>query len=188
MKKSEKLKGKEMVVQRKKQYKTYGIVAGTVIIIAAIVFFVLFNPFVIKAGDTATVYYTGTLDDGTVFDSNVGGTPVVFTLGEGKLIAGFEEGVIGMGVNETKIVHIPVDKAYGAYNEALVHVMNRSVFPANIPPVVGQQYRFTRPSDGAVTVIKVVNVTPSTVTVDENHALAGKNLTYSIQLVSFTRK
>lgn len=188
MKKSEKAKGKEKVVQRKKQYKQAGIVAGSILMVAAIIFFILFNPFVVKAGDTVSVYYTGMLDDGTVFSENTGGTPLTFTLGQGKVISGFEEAVIGMSANETKTVTIPVDKAYGPYRNELIHSIDRSMFPANLTPVVGEKYSFTRSSDGARSIIKVLNVTPSTVTVDENHELAGKNLTYTIQLVSFTRK
>jgi peptidylprolyl isomerase len=188
MKKSQKIKGKEVVAARKKKQVRYGIVAVAGIIIIAICWFVIFNPFVAKAGDTVTVYYTGTLDDGSVFDTNVNATPLTFTVGKGMVIPGFEEAVSGMAVNEEKMVRIPADKAYGLYNSSLVHVLNRSVLPANTTPVVGQFLTIRSTIDGTASVVKIINVTPSAITLDENHALVGKNLTFSIKLVAINKK
>ena len=188
MKKSKKIKEKAAVASRKKVQLRYGVlVAGGIIIIAAL-WFVMFNPAVAKTGDTISVYYTGALDDGTVFDTNVNATPLTFTLGEGKVIPGFEEAVTGMAVNDTKTVKIPPEKAYGSYNSSLVHVMNRSDLPANMTPVAGQFYSIRRTTDNGVSVIKIINVTPTTITWDENHELAGKNLTFSLRLVSINQK
>jgi peptidylprolyl isomerase len=188
MKKSQKIKGKEVVAARKKKQVRYGIVAVAGIIIIAICWFVIFNPFVAKAGDTVTVYYTGTLDDGSVFDTNVNATPLTFTVGKGMVIPGFEEAVSGMAVNEEKMVRIPADKAYGSYNRSLVHVLNRSVLPANMTPVVGQFFTIRSTIDGTASVVKIINVTPSAITLDENHALVGKNLTFSIKIVAINKK
>jgi peptidylprolyl isomerase len=188
MKKSQKIKGKEVVAARKKKQVRYGIVAVAGIIIIAICWFVIFNPFVAKSGDTVTVYYTGTLDDGSVFDTNVNATPLTFTVGKGMVIPGFEEAVSGMAVNEEKMVRIPADKAYGLYNSSLVHVLNRSVLPANTTPVVGQFLTIRSTIDGTASVVKIINVTPSAITLDENHALVGKNLTFSIKLVAINKK
>jgi len=186
MRKSEKLKGKEKVAQKKQQRTRYVMVAVIGCIIMAVILFVLFNPFVAKTGDTVEVYYTGSLDDGTVFDSNVNGTPLVFVLGSHAVIAGFEEAVTGMGVNQTKIVHIPADKAYGPYRNDLVRVVNRSGLPAEMKPEVGKMYTITRTDDGSSSLVRILNVTPSTVTWDENHILAGKDLTFEIRLVRFS--
>ena len=188
MKKSEKSKGKEAVAARKKKQVQYGIIAAAGIILVAFLGFAMFNPFVAKAGDTVNVFYTGTLDDGSVFDTNVNATPLAFTLGKGMVIPGFEEAVSGMAVNDEKTVRIPADKAYGSYNSSLVHVLNRSVLPANMTPVVGQFFTIRRTIDGATSVVKIINVTPSTITWDENHELAGKNLTFSIKLVAINKK
>ena len=188
MKKSEKAKGKEKVASRKQLYRNAGIAGGAIVIVAAIVLFFLFNPFVARTGDTVLVYYTGTLDNGTVFDSNMNGTPISFTIGDGRLLPGFEDTVNGMSANETRTVHIPAAQAYGLYQNDLVHVVNRSLFPANLTLVPGKKYSSTRPSDGATSVFTVVAMNTSTVTIDENHALAGQNLTFTIKLVSFTRK
>jgi peptidylprolyl isomerase len=188
MKKSEKIKGKEAVAARKKKLIRYGIIAVAGIISIAIIGFVLFNPFVAKTGDTVTVYYTGTLDDGSVFDTNVNATPLAFTLGKGMVIPGFEEAVSGMAANDEKTVKIPADKAYGSYNSSLVHVLNRSVLPANMTPVVGQLLTVRRTTDGSASVVKIINVTPSTITWDANNALVGRNLTFSIRLVAINKK
>ena len=145
------------------------------------------SPVVANTGDTVSVYYTGTLDDGTVFDTNVNVTPLTFILGKGTVITGFEEAVAGMAVNDLKTVKIPPEKAYGTYNSSLVHVLNRSALPANMTPVAGQYYSIKRTTDGTVSVIKIINVTPTTITWDENHELAGKNLTFTIQIVSMNK-
>lgn len=113
MKKSEKEKGKARVEAESKKLKMIvgGLVAAVLVI--TVIGYVFFNPSGARAGDTVSVYYTGSLEDGTVFDSNQGSTPLIITLGQGKYITGFEEAVIGMTVNSTKTVKIPVDKAYG---------------------------------------------------------------------------
>ena len=188
MKKSEKIKGKEAVAARKKKQVQYGIIAAAGIILVALLWFAMFNPVVAKAGDTVNVFYSGTLGDGTVFDTNVNATPLAFTVGKGMVIPGFDEAVVGMAVNDVKTVRIPSEKAYGSYNSSLVHVLNRSALPANMTPVVGQLYTIRRTTDGAARVVKIINVTPSTITWDENHELAGQNLTFSIRLAGINQK
>lgn len=187
MKKSEKVKGKERVKIQNKQIQM--VIGGAVaaLIIITIIGYVFFNSSGAKAGDTVSVFYTGMLDDGTVFDSNVNATPLIFTLGKGKLIPGFEDAVTGMALNTTKTVHIPVDKAYGPYQEALVHTVNRSTLPESMIPVVGERYSIRRSTDGAVALVKIINMTTSTVTWDENHELAGKDLTFTITLVGIAK-
>jgi peptidylprolyl isomerase len=188
MKKSEKIKGKEAVASRKKMQIRYGIIVAAGIIIAAVLGFVMLSPPVAKTGDTVAVYYTGTLDDGTVFDTNLNASPLSFTLGKGMVIPGFEEAVAGMAVNDVKTVKIPPEKAYGIYNSSLVHTLDRSALPANMTPVEGQYYSIRRTTDNAVSVIRIINVTPTTVTWDENHELAGKNLTFTLRLVSINEE
>ncbi len=188
MKKSEKLKGKAAVANRKKQYTRYGIVAAAAIIILLIVGFYLFNPSVAKKGDTVMVYYTGMYENGTVFGSNAEGDPLIFTIGNNSVIQGIEEAVTGMAPNATKTVNISFDKAYGPYRQDYVLVMNRSALPKGIEPILGNVYSIQRTEDGAVSHVVVTNVTSDTVTLDENHLLAGKNLTYTIRFVGFYQK
>jgi len=189
MKKSEKIKGKEAVAARKKMQVQYGIIAAAGIILVAIVYFAMFNPVVVKAGDTVNVFYTGTLDNGTVFDTNVNATtPLTFTVGKGMVIQGFDEAVVGMAVNNVKTVRIPPEKAYGSYNSLLVHTMNRSAFPANVTLLEGQYYAIKSITDGSVSYVKIIHVTQSTITLDENHELVGQTLTFSIKLVAINGK
>jgi peptidylprolyl isomerase len=187
MKKSEKVKGKEAVALRKKKMQQYGIGIIVVLVVTAAIAFYFFNPFYAKAGDTVSVYFTGTLDDGTVFDSNLNSTPLVFTLGKGSVLPGFEDAVTGMAPNTTKTVRIPMAKAYGAYDTSLIHTINRSSI--NIEnPVAGERYSIRRVVDNAVAHVKILNVTPDTLTLDENPELAGKDLTYTITLVEIAKK
>jgi peptidylprolyl isomerase len=135
-----------------------------------------------KYGDTVKVHYTGKLDDGTIFDSSFDSDPLEFTIGEGHVIQGFEQAVVGMDLNETKTVKIPVDKAYGPRRDDLVVVVNRSQLPADLEPEIGEQLEGRQP-DGNIVVATVVDVSESSVTLDANHPLTGKDLTFDIQLV-----
>ncbi|MDO9549859.1 MAG: peptidylprolyl isomerase [Methanoregula sp.] len=185
MKKSEKVKGREAVAAKKRLYPKLAMVAAAGILILVIIGYILLNPSGAKTGDMVTVEYTGTLTDGTVFDSNVNATPLTFIIGQGKVI--FEESVKGISQGEIKTVNLPADKAYGPYNEALVHVINRSAFPDDLIPEVGGVYAITRQPDGAIARVKIINVTPTTVTWDENHELAGKDLVFTIRIIEIQK-
>jgi peptidylprolyl isomerase len=187
MKQSEKEKGRAKKGEAEKN-KVIMVVGGAIaaLIIVSIIALVFVNPSGAKAGDTVSVYYTGTLGDGTEFDSNIGRDPLVFVIGQGRVIPGMEEAVLGMTPGSTKTVIIPVEKAYGPYRNDLVHVMDRSLLPADVDLVPGQFYQVRR-SDGAVANVKVINVSESTVTLDENHELVGKELTFTIMLSEISR-
>jgi len=136
-----------------------------------------------KNGDTVQVDYTGTLENGTVFDTSEGREPLEFTLGQHQMIPGFEQAVLGMKVGESKTVTIPAEDAYGPYRDDMVQVIDREEL-TNIPnPEVGQQLQGSQPGGGTITGT-ITNVTDTTITVDFNHPLAGKNLTFEIKLVS----
>jgi peptidylprolyl isomerase len=188
MKKSEKAKGKEAAAIRKKSYKTYGIILViAVILVATAGYFVFANRIVAKAGDTVGVYYTGKLDNGTEFDSNMNMTPIEFTLGSGQMISGFDKAVTGMAVGEEKTVTLPVDEAYGPYYPDLIIQISRSGNFTIANPVVGDHLIVTDPSTGARSRVKILNVTPSSVMVDANYDLAGQNLTFTIKLASIKK-
>lgn len=136
-----------------------------------------------KNGDIVQVHYTGTLENGTVFDTSVEREPLEFTLGEGQMIPGFEQAVLGMKIGESKTVTIPADEAYGPYSDDLVQVVNREDLPPDLDPYVGQQLQGAQPG-GGISVGTVTNVTDTTITVDFNHFLAGKDLTFEIELMS----
>ena len=133
-----------------------------------------------ETGDTVKVHYTGTLNDGTVFDTSTGREPIEFTIGQGRLISGFEEAVIGMKVGESKTINIPAAQAYGSYRNDLVITMELSQLPENIQ--VGQQLQIME-NDGSVILVTVIDVSETMATIDANHPLAGEDLIFEIELV-----
>ncbi|MDJ0659872.1 MAG: peptidylprolyl isomerase [Crocosphaera sp.] len=136
-----------------------------------------------KLGDTVKVNYTGKLGDGTVFDSSVNRDPLQFSLGEGQVIAGFEEAVVGMSPGDSKSVTIPSEQAYGPYQDELVIVVDEKQMPSDLSVEVGQQLQM-RHSSGQAVPVMVTHVTDDKVTLDANHPLAGKDLTFDIELVT----
>jgi peptidylprolyl isomerase len=135
-----------------------------------------------KNGDTVQVHYTGKLADGTVFDSSIGRDPLEFTLGAGQVIPGFDKAVFGMKVGEKKTVTIPANEAYGPVRDDLVVEVPREKLPSELTPEVGQQLVWTRP-DGGQQIVTITGVSDNTVIINANHPLAGKDLTFEIELV-----
>ncbi|MFQ6112908.1 MAG: peptidylprolyl isomerase [bacterium] len=135
----------------------------------------------VKHGDTVKVHYTGKLEDGTVFDSSIDGEPMQFKIGEGQLISGFEQAVVGMKPGETKSANVPANEAYGPHREDMVIVVERKKLPAHLNPEVGQQLQSIQ--GGQTIIVTVTDVSESTVTLDANHPLAGKNLFFDIHLI-----
>jgi peptidylprolyl isomerase len=143
-----------------------------------------------KEGDRVKVHYTGRLDDGTVFDSSecaeddcgCGSGPLEFTIGSSEVIPGFEAGVVGLSVGESKTIHIPVEEAYGERIDEMVAQVPRKDLPAEIEPEVGQQLEVTQ-EDGQVFQVTIAEVTDEEVTLDANHPLAGQALNFDIKLV-----
>lgn len=136
-----------------------------------------------KQGDTVHIHYTGTLEDGTEFDSSRDREPLVFTLGEGQVIAGFDQAVLGMQSGETKRVTIAADEAYGQYEDDLVFEIDRAQLPASFAPVLGEQYQMEQ-GNGQTRVVTVSEMSNDSVTLDANHPLAGYDLTFDLELVS----
>jgi len=136
----------------------------------------------VKDGDTVSVHYTGTLADGTVFDSSLEREPLTFTLGQGQLIPGFEAAVMGMEVGGRTKTNIPAEQAYGPVREEMTATVGRDRLPDDMAPVVGDTLQVPG-QDGHTMVVTVTEVTEDTVTLDANHPLAGKDLTFEIELV-----
>ena len=135
-----------------------------------------------KSGDTVKIHYTGTLDDGTQFDSSAGRDPLEFELGGGQVIPGFDSAVEGMAVGESKNVRIEPDQAYGERHEQLVQQVPRSALPDDLEPQVGMGLQSQSP-DGQVMMLMVTEVADESITVDANHPLAGQALNFDIELV-----
>jgi len=135
-----------------------------------------------KKGDTVTVHYTGTLDDGTVFDTSAEREPLKFTVGGGQVIAGFDIAVIDMVPGDKKVSVIPASEAYGEHSKDLVTDVDRDRFPADMELELGQQLQVGL-ADGEQAVVMIVDLSDTSVTLDANHPLAGQQLTFDIELV-----
>jgi peptidylprolyl isomerase len=133
-------------------------------------------------GNTVKVHYTGTLDDGTVFDSSRDREPLEFTIGEGSVITGFENAVKSLHVGETGTFTMPPEEAYGPRNDNLVLTLEKDKLPEGLNPTVGQQLQMQL-TNGSITMAVITEVTETTITVDANHPLAGQNLTFEIELL-----
>lgn len=135
-----------------------------------------------KTGDTVRVHYTGTLEDGSEFDSSrKRDEPLEFTLGQGQMIPGFEKAVSGMEVGQSKQVSIPSDEAYGEKKKEMIMEVPKENFPPDITPEVGQQLAVN--TQGKQVPVTVTEVSGDTVILDANHPLAGKDLKFDIELV-----
>ncbi len=135
-----------------------------------------------KTGDTVSIHYNGFLDDGTLFGSSRGEKPVKFTVGEGKMIRGLENAVIGMEKGDKRSLTIPPEDAFGLYSEKLVTTVNKSSIPSDVKPEVGKTLIFRGGGDQNVRAM-VKDVTEKEITIDANHSLAGKELTIEIELL-----
>lgn len=136
-----------------------------------------------KSGDTVKIHYTGTLDDGTQFDSSAGRDPLEFTVGSGQVIPGFDKAVEGMSVGDEKTVNISCDDAYGPHNAQMVQEVPNSALPQGLKPEVGMGLQ-AQSQDGQPINLLVTAVGADSITVDANHPLAGKDLNFDIELVA----
>lgn len=137
----------------------------------------------VKTGDTVRIHYSGTLADGTEFDSSRGRDPLEFEVGSGQIISGLDKALPGMAVGDTKKVEVPAAEAYGDSNPQAVQAVPRSQVPEHIPLEVGLQLQVQGP-DGRVMPVVVSALDEENVTLDMNHPLAGRDLTFDIELVS----
>jgi FKBP-type peptidyl-prolyl cis-trans isomerase 2 len=136
-----------------------------------------------KTGDAVKVHYTGTLEDGTLFDSSEKrGEPIEFTIGEGQLLGKFEEAVVGMEPGEEKAVKIEAGEGYGPRRDELVGKIPNTQLPEDLSPEVGMQLQVQTP-EGQPMVITVVGVGDDHIVVDGNHILAGQDLNFDIKLM-----
>lgn len=134
------------------------------------------------AGCTVSIHYTGTLDDGSTFDSSEGLDPLTFQMGEGQIIQGLEAALEGMAVGETKTVTIPAEQAYGPRHAEAVQEVPRDMIPDHIPLDLGTSLQLQTPN-GSMMPVTVTAVTDEAVTLDANHPLAGQALTFAVEVV-----
>lgn len=137
---------------------------------------------IIKDGDTVKVHYTGKLQNGEVFDSSVEREPLEFTLGQGQLIPGFEKAIIGLKVGDSTTTNIPSAEAYGDHNPEMEVQVEKAQLPEGMEPQIGMQLQLNQPNGQAIPV-QITKVEGEQVTIDANHPLAGKDLTFDIEVV-----
>lgn len=136
-----------------------------------------------RPGDKVKVHYVGRVPEGEVFDSSQERGPLEFTIGENKIIPGFENAVIGMAPGQKKTVTIDSEHGYGPHREELVQEVELEQLPGDVDFKVGQQLQVTPPGESQPFVVKVAEITESHVKLDGNHPLAGKELQFEIELV-----
>ena len=136
-----------------------------------------------KMGDTVRVHYRGTLEDGSEFDSSAGGEPIAFTIGQGEVIEGFEQAVVGMKPGEKKQQKVPVEEAYGEHDPSLVFEVERESLPPDSDVQAGDFLQISLP-DGSTAPVRVNSISESALELDANHPLAGQSLTFDLELVS----
>lgn len=135
-----------------------------------------------KTGDTVKIHYTGSLNNGEIFDSSKDRDPFQFTIGAGQVIPGFDEGVLGMDVGDTKTITIAAENAYGPINPELIQKINRNEFKAEMKLEKGIRLQLNN-GQGQTMVVTVADMDENSVTLDGNHPLAGKDLTFELELV-----
>lgn len=136
----------------------------------------------VKKGDKVKVEYNGTLEDGTVFDTSKGKEPLEFEVGAGKIIKGFENGVIGMKKGEEKDIKINPAEAYGESNPDFIKKVPKEHLPKEQEPKVGMMLILKSP-EGRQILAKITEITDKEVTLDLNHPLAGKALNFKIKVL-----
>jgi peptidylprolyl isomerase len=137
-------------------------------------------------GDTVRLHYSVLRRDGRIFASTKGREPIEVTIGNGKLIPGFEEGVIGMEVGERKTLGVPPERAFGPWLGQLVIGVAKEEFPGGEIPEIGEQLNVQK-EDGSVLQATVIDISEDAVWIDTNHPLAGETLTFDIQLIEVTQ-
>jgi len=136
----------------------------------------------VKANDKVKVHYTGSLSDGTIFDSSENREPFEFKVGAGQVIKGFEEAVIGLKKDESIKVTIPADEAYGPFMEERLQKVSKEQLPADIKPEIGMELASKYP-DGQEIIVRVRSIEEDHIVIDANHPLAGLDLTFTIKVV-----
>ena len=139
----------------------------------------------VESGKFVSVTYTGTLNDGEVFDACAAESPLEFQTGSGQLIKGFEDAVMGMALNEKKTFTIHPEDAYGRRDEDSLHAFPKAELPEGVDPKVGETVAFSTP-DGQQIPAQLVKMDDTTLTFDMNHPLAGESLTFEIEVVGIS--
>ena len=137
-----------------------------------------------KNGDTVTVHFTGKLENGKIFDTSRNGKPLEFTIGNDTMMPGFEKGILGMHVGDTKTFVVEPEDGYGSRHDELLLSVKRGDLNKEVSPTVGQSVQMKKPGEDSYFTAFVAEVNEETITIDANHPLAGKALTFDVELVA----
>lgn len=137
----------------------------------------------VKFGDTVKLHYKAKTEDLVIFDSATQMDPLVFTIGDGQILPAFENALVGMKEGDKKTINLLSDDAFGSYSEELITTVDKNQLPPNLEVEKNQQLQIQQP-DGQVILVKVVDITDNSITFDANHPLAGKDITFDIQLLA----
>ena len=157
--------------------KKYYLILACLILLAVVLMTGCGGPALAKSGDTVKVHYTLKLQDGTVFDSSEDREPLEITLGQNQVISGFEQAVIGMKAGESKTFTLTADQAYGQRSDELIFEIGKDELLSDINPEVGMQLQ------GSQGILTILEVNETTIKLDANNPLAGKDITFEIQLI-----
>ncbi len=140
----------------------------------------------VENGSKVKVNYTLKINTDEIVETTVGNMPLEFTIGDKRMLSGFEQGVIGMAIGESKTISIPSAEAYGPREEHLVFEFDRSKAPQDFDPQIGKQVQMHR-SDGKAIVATVIDTTEKGFKMDRNHPLAGKDLVFDLELLEIIK-
>jgi len=135
-----------------------------------------------REDDTVRVHYTVKLDNDTIVGSTKDQEPLQFTLGKGQVLPGFEQAVVGMNSGESKTVLVTADQAFGPHLDEMVVAVDRGRLPEGLNPKEGDRIQLQTRS-GETVAVGVTGVSESTITIDGNHPLAGKDLIFDIEFI-----
>lgn len=135
-----------------------------------------------KSGDHVKVHFTGKMENGEVFASSQGHEPLEFNIGDGSVLPGVDTAVVGMAKGEHKTVTLSPTEGFGEQNESLILVVDRTHFPEGFEPKEGMELQLPQP-DGGVVFLKILQIMDNKVKLDANHPLAGKTLTFELELL-----
>jgi len=137
----------------------------------------------VKNGDTVSIHYRGTFDDGTEFDSSFErGEPITCQVGAGMLISGFDNALSGMEVGETKNIHLGPEEAYGEHISSGIQEVTRDCFPEDFD-LIKEATVYGKNAAGEEMIATIIDFNNDTATLDFNHPMAGKSLNFEINVV-----
>lgn len=136
----------------------------------------------VKSGDRVKVHFTGKMENGEVFATSQEHEPLEFQVGDGTVLPGVDKAVQGMNQGEYKTVTIPPAEGFGEQTESLIMIVDRAKFPKEFEPREGMELNIPQP-DGTVVFLRILQIMENQIKLDANHPLAGKTLTFELELL-----